>query len=173
MQPRDEEQATNGLLLIRIGGQIKEVPTLKIKHSRKWKDQVATVFGKITDRLPTTAEKNEDVLRPLMNLASDVAIELVLAYDITTALGGKRWIEDNADDREVFEALQQMLTATFPLGSVLRSVVGASGDDLREMAVGYLKRKMSSRQGVYTNGRSDTGILIPMPSTTDSVTSSS
>lgn len=181
MMPRDEGQALDGLLFIRIGGNVKEMPTLKIKQSRKWKAEVGEVLNSITSRIPDNPEKNVDILRPLVNLPADVMLDLVLSYDVTNVLSGERtaaanrkWVEDNADDREVFAALQQMLTATFPFGSVLRSVVGASGDELRQIAMGYLRRLNEKRQQpeVSTNGHSATGALTLMESTADSATSS-
>ncbi len=173
MQPRDEETALSGLLSIRMGGQVKEVPTLKIAKSRKWKTEAAGVVEKVLARIPDDAQGAQDALAPMVNLPTDVALDLVLAYDVTNALGTRKWVEDNADDREVLEALQQMLTATFPFGSVLRSVVGASGDELREMAMAYLRTLIEKRrlQGNSTNGHSDTGALTLMASQSDSATS--
>lgn len=174
---RSEEEALAGFLRIRIGGNTVDVPTLKIKHSRKWKAEVTTAMGSVMKRLPDANADNADWLKPIANAPTEVMLDLVLAYDTTNVLGGRKAVEDNADDREVWEALQQMLGATFPFVAALRSVAAGSGDELRQMFAGYLRdtlaRVQTSQQRVSSmNGHSATGVSTLTPLAVDSPTSS-
>ncbi len=174
---RNEEAALSGLLTLRIGGQSFDVPTLKIKQSRKWKSDVSVALGSAVSRISDVADTNADWLRPLANVPTDIMLDLVLAYDVKNVMGGRKWLEENADDREVWEALQQMLGATFPFVAALRSAVAGSGDELRQTFVGYLREALRrvqnpSPQALSMNGHSPSGVLTPTPLKSASPTSS-
>jgi hypothetical protein len=131
--PRTEEAAIGGLLTLTIGGRARAVPVLKIKHSREWKEKLGGVAAgiELDDDLAVTIGR-------LANLASDRALDLVVAYDRTDVLGGRDAIEEEATDAEVFQALEVIVRATYPFETVLRSVLEAFGPQLRELLMTIL-----------------------------------
>lgn len=166
---RTEDAGIAGVLQISMGGRVHRVPALKLRHSREWKERLGDIASGI--------ELDDDLgkmLASVANLASDRALDLVVAYDRTGVLGGRDAIEDEATDAELFAALEVMVKATYPFARALRSVAEAFGPQLRELltrlagaAAGALSRASS------TPTPSATGDSTPTPLSDGSATSSS
>lgn len=112
MIERNPEDVVRGALRIWVGGGEKKVPTLKIRASEAWVLVAAEKIGPLT--LSLAAEESPEVLGSFAVLTQNAILDLVVAYDTTGALGGRQWLEDNADPLEVFTALRQMARVALP-----------------------------------------------------------
>jgi len=134
MEPRSAEDVLAGTLRIAVGGVVKAVPTLPIKATREWQASLATVApGQF-------APKDLDDWTPgdatdFSSLSLDTILNIVTSYDRTGALGGREWLEEHADPRQLFTAAEQMAEVAFPFADdqkmllaalVVQAVVGSS-----------------------------------------------
>lgn len=170
---RTEDAGFAGILDLTMGGARRSVPVLKLRQSREWKDKLGTSITTID--VGDMADLGKTITS-LANTPIDVALALVLAYDRTGSLGGREWIEENATDREVYAAFEMMVSATYPFGSVVRSVAEAFGPQLRAvtaMVIGQTAESLS--RGSLASGPSPTGAstLTPFPSGSRTSSSSS
>jgi hypothetical protein len=130
MADRTPEDLALGVLRIPLGDTLKVMPTLKARWLPEWAALFARPKGepKALDEW-TTADADEALLS-----AKTVGrvIDLIVAYDRTGALGGREWLEENADPSQLKAALDQMVGNAFPLADdpaglaslvVLRQVV--------------------------------------------------
>lgn len=150
MTERSEEDAVTGVLRIWVGGIEKAVPTLKLRDIPAW--------TKLLDGL-TPSESVPDTKQGFTFVAQldlDGMLELVTAYDITGALGGREWLEEHTDPTELHTAVKQMAGNVFPLGDATAVVA---------MAL-VAHRKMSGRSvpPSSTNGSSTNGTSHQTPS---------
>jgi hypothetical protein len=171
MPDRTEGAALGGTLTVTIDGRPVVLPVLKVEHSKEWKNRLGTVVADtniaVDDDLSVTIGR-------VANLASDVALDLVAAYDRTNLLGGRDAIEEQATDPELFAALETLVKVTFPFETAARSLAEAFGPQLRELMTGLLSNMAAVlKRGSYTPTRNATGVLTPMPSSSDTPTSSS
>lgn len=117
---RSEEDVVAGVLRIAIGGTVKPVPVLRIKAAREWKATLATTLTKEIGELDVDSL---ETLGAVGNLAGDRLLDLVVAYDTSAALGGRDWIEEHADDAQVYAAFRAMLDVSFPFVGDLRGAM--------------------------------------------------
>lgn len=108
---RSKEDVAAGLLRIAIAGSIREVPTLKAKWVGAW----TALFAEEVQEPKaiggwTVADAMQFSSRSVAQL-----LDLVVAYDRTVALGGREWLEENADPAQLRAALIQMTGNAFPL----------------------------------------------------------
>lgn len=168
---RTEEDAVAGVLQVRIGGRLRIVPVLKRKWSREWKEQAARRIS-ATD-IPDTADVSE-FFTTLMGVADETILDLVVAYDRSATLGGREWLDENATDRELYDALEAMVAATFPFAgaSPLRSAVEAYGEQIK----GLIQVRLAVFAMKLSQALSPTGSPAPtdgdQPTLTTSPTSS-
>jgi hypothetical protein len=146
MAERTEEEIVTGLLRVSVGGVVKPVPTLKIKHIPEW----AAVLDARTPSTAASANPAEGFTFVAQITISGL-LDLVLAYDRTGALGGREWLEENADPTELREAALAMAGNAFPFGEGA-GVVGRMLMDLIKQAVAPSPPPKS------TNGRSPGGV---------------
>jgi hypothetical protein len=86
----------------------------------------------------TEPEKDDDWTSATMSeftgLTLETVLDVVVSYDRTGALGGREWLEDNADPAQLYAAATQMAEVAFPFATniplllaalVVRSVVGS------------------------------------------------
>lgn len=166
---RTEGAALSGTLHLVIGGRPRELAVLKIKQSREWKAKLGDVAKgiELDDDLGVTIAR-------LANLASEVALDLLVAYDLQEVLGGREAIEEQATDPELFAALEELVKVTYPFADRLRSVAEAFGPQLREIAMRLTAAVAASlSRANFTPMLSGTGDSTPTPSASDSPTSSS
>lgn len=152
---RSGEELAGGFIRCRVGGKTANVTTLKIREEREWRAQLAKAVGDAQvdldwNSLREGGDAAYAALLPLTNLPSDLALDLIVAYDKGAALGGKEWLEDNADSAQVYQVLLAMCRVVFPFVNDLRSAVGEFLGILQTAGVG--SAKLSS-----TNGHSPTG----------------
>lgn len=102
-----EAEVASGYIGVTVGGQHRELPTLKIKAAREWKESLA-------ERIPEWFNADRQSIIDVLSIGNDVAFDLVVDYDRSGALGGKEWLEDNADDSEVYRVLKQIIDRHFP-----------------------------------------------------------
>lgn len=108
---RSEEEVLAGVIRVRVGASERSVPTLKIRQAREWKALVAAKLGANLDDFDLTGTAS---LAALGNVASDLMLELVMAYDRTNALGDRDALEDQADDAQLYAILRTFLDVSFP-----------------------------------------------------------
>ena len=120
MQPvplRPDEQVAGGFIALSLGGQPKRLPELKRHRNREWTD----LFNRtVTETLGKAGElKDVEDLVQMLTGSMDVMLDLLVAYDESGALGGREWIDHNATDREIYEAMRKVTGAAFPFGNDL------------------------------------------------------
>lgn len=125
---RSQEELAAGFIKVVLGGSPRNLPTLKIRAEREWKLALAKTLGDAELNLDFTAlQQGGDAaymaLAPLANLATDLSIDLLLAYDVGGALGGREYIEEHADASEVYRALVKALRVAFPFVGDVRSAI--------------------------------------------------
>lgn len=111
------------VLTIPIAGEDREVAVLPVRRSNEWKAAVAEVLA--SEKLRGLRISEAGDLGSLFVMAGDLILDLVCRYDHANALGGREYLLDNADDRELYGALVQMLRATFPWARDVRSAVAS------------------------------------------------
>lgn len=119
---RPDEDVLSGVLRLTVGGVEKEVPTLPIRPAREWQRMVTAVSGGFG--LPALDDWQTDDAGRFANLTLDTLLDLALAYDRTAALGGRDWLEDNANPQELYEAVVAMAENAFPFAEDGRTVLG-------------------------------------------------
>ncbi len=135
----DETEILSGTISVVMGGQRRALPVLKINKAGPWRAAVIKAFGVFekADKLTPTAA---------MNLPAEKILDLVVVYDHGNLIGGKAWIEENATDKEVYDAFIAMWNETFPYKGLARDLLTAS-----------LPAPVRS-----PNGRSPSGVLTPI-----------
>jgi hypothetical protein len=140
------EEAATGFLRVTVGGIVKRVPTLKIAAVREWKDEIAR--GPSGFVVPATDDDwTAAVVAEFTGLSIETVLDLVVAYDKTGALGGREWLEQNADPSEVYEAALAMAGNAFPFWT----------DVPAGLAALVVRRVVESKPPSSTNGRSPGG----------------
>lgn len=134
----DETEILSGSISVVMGGQRRALPVLKINKAGPWRAAVLKVLSGFekADKMSAAAA---------MNLPAEKLLDLVVAYDLNSVLGGKAWIEENATDKEVYDAFIAMWNETFPYKGLARDLITAS-----------LPAPVKS-----PNGRSPSGVLTP------------
>ena len=126
---RTTEEIAGGFIRARVGGTTRDLPTLKIRAAREWRLGFVEALGSVS---PTMLSLDLDALQvdgiaamtglaPLAQLAGDRILELVVAYDPSAALGGRDWLEEHADDADLYALLRVILGVVFPFVTDLRS----------------------------------------------------
>jgi hypothetical protein len=146
MVERNPEDVVTGVLQLSFGGVVKSMPTLKIKQIPEW----AAVLDARTPSTPAPADSAAGFTFVAQITLSGL-LDLVVAYDRTGALGGREWLEENADPTELREAALAMAGNAFPFGEGA-GVVGRMLMDLIKQAVAPSPPPKS------TNGRSPGGV---------------
>jgi hypothetical protein len=107
-----EEQVLAGLLTVTVGGMEKSMPTLPIRDAREWRKRLAAEVAPIAG-LQIDANDWADMPAKLQ-LAEDTMLDLIVAYDRTSALGGREWLEEHAWPRELGPIFTACVEAVFP-----------------------------------------------------------
>lgn len=140
MDERSPEDVASGVLRIAIGGSVKQVPTLKAKYVSQWgalfSDRGAEPVGEWT---------MDDVVAFSEGSVSRL-VDLVVAYDMTGALGGREWLEEHADPAQLNAALILMIGNAFPLA-----------DAATLASLTLARAAVQSLRPSSTNGHSPTG----------------
>lgn len=113
MTEADEEEIAAGLLPFTIDGEVRLVPELKWRANRDWRAKMQAVFTRLVDTPTDTPEG--------LAAMADAERELVLAYDVTGALGD---LED-ATERDIDAIYNRLVEVAFPLASSQAAVMVA------------------------------------------------
>jgi hypothetical protein len=122
MTGRSAEDILAGILRIPVGGVEKAIPTLPIRASREWQRLITEKVGGFGAVM--SAQQTPEALGALANLSLDTILDLVVAYDRTGALGGRDWLEENADPAQLYGAVRAMAGVAFPFVNDAKSLVG-------------------------------------------------
>lgn len=144
-EPRSPEDRLRGVLRVTVGSVEKVVPTLPLRAALDWWETNAVAMSR---ELPEHEAVTEfEFIADYNRLGTEVALDLVLAYDRTAALGGREWLEENADPTQINAALQLMMANVFPFATDTSVILAA--------LVGRIAVASSSQNS--TNGHSPTG----------------
>ena len=143
MTDRTPEDIATGVLRFSVGGVEREMPTLKARWVGEWSTLLNDPGG--TGK-PLDEWTMEDVAG-LSGRTVDRLLDLVVAYDRTSALGGREWLADNADPAQLHAALVQMVGNAFPLADEPAVLVGLV----------LARSSAPSAQRPSTNGHSTNG----------------
>lgn len=143
MTDRTEELGLAHRLPIVVGGVLVELRTLNLDESDKWQERIKGVNVQ-TD------------------LSPDLMLDLVVAYDVEHVLGARAQLRKKFTRQELWDALNQMASAEFPLEMVARSVAEASGVTAMGPFLFLLANQLATQPSrspreSSTNGRSPTG----------------
>jgi hypothetical protein len=152
MTTRSPEDVLAGVLRIAVGGVEKTVPTLSIRATREWQEGLAK--GPEAFSVPV----NEDdwtaaSVAEFAGLTLEAALDAVVSYDRTGALGGREWLEEHADPEQIHAAAMQMAEVAFPFARNGRMLLAAL----------IIRSVAGSASPNSTNGRSPTGDSTPAP----------
>ena len=143
---RSPEDVLAGVLRIAVGGVEKIVPTLPLRATREWQALIAerpsgfSVSASVDDWTPENVSE-------FTGLTLDFILDLVVAYDRSGALGGREWLEENADPAQLYTAAGQMAEVAFPFAENVRMLLAAL----------VVRSVVGSDSPSSTNGRSPTG----------------
>lgn len=150
---RSEDDILAGVLRVQVGGVQKALPTLKLRAAREWKEQVAATLATSVDGFELNGTLD---VANLANTAGDKVLDLVLAYDQSGALGGREWLEDHADDAQLYAVLRVCLETSFPFVHDLQSALSQVREVLGGAAI--VNQQVAVSPGARpTNGRSPSG----------------
>jgi len=136
MQPDEQEESevVAGLLPFTINGVAYKVPELKWKANRTWRERLQETFATLIG-VPTDTPAGQDAM-------ADAERKLVLAYDVTGALGD---LED-ATEREIDAIYNRLIEVAFPLAQSQTALM-----------VGIVRAAAESARVNFTSGPSLTG----------------
>jgi hypothetical protein len=136
----DEEEVASGLLPFVVGGKTILVPELVWRANRAWQKQLQESFIALAAYPGDTPEGVQAI--------ADSERELILAYDVTHALGDL----ENATEREIDAIYSKLTEVAFPQASSQVALV-----------VGIARAAVASAQASSTSGRSPTGTIAAPP----------
>lgn len=137
---QSEADRLAGTLRLRFAGGEKLVPALRLGAGRRW---IEALVETMTAVAATSTEGPDGLLR-LASATTDGAVDALLAYDTTNVLGGREWLDGNAEAFEIRDALDTMRARAIPFGE-------AAG--LTQLILTAAQLAAQS----YTNGRSPSG----------------
>jgi hypothetical protein len=166
---RSQEELAGGFIRVLVGGAPRNLPTLKLRAEREWKLKLAAVLGEIAD-IPITVSPGElqsataeTLLKlvPLADLPTEKMLELLLAYDVGGALGGREYLEDHADSSELYVALRKALFVVFPFVQDLRGLVNELLQMVKMANIARSTQSSSSNDLLPTGDSIQNGSKIP------------
>lgn len=142
--PRPEHEVLAAApIAVTLGGRERLLPPLSIRANRAWKAEVAKAIG-----VAWAAFGSADDYGAIVGLVSgltDEMVDLLVAYDVSGALGGREWLEDNATDAEVYAAMKEILAVAYPPFRDARGVPGLAEAMIGLLASVSRERTSSSR----------------------------
>ena len=156
---RSPDEVAGGYINARVGATAKELPTLKIRAARAWRQEFLEALAPISSMtlaIDLEAIRTKGIAAvvgagPLTQLGTDLILGLVVAYDVGNVLGGRDWLEEHADDAELYALFRVILGVVFPFVNDLRSGLNELLALVRNVAVTDpgLARSIASS---FTNG---------------------
>lgn len=153
---RSPAEVAGGYVNVVLDGRLIELPTLKLKAERAWRNSLTKRLGDVGldvdfAALRAGGDAAYEALRPLTSAPSDIVTDLVVSYDAGNALGGKEWLEEHADSAQLYAILKQILSVVFPFVEDLRGALS----ELAGLIQGGLWAQSSSTSGDLPTGTSD------------------
>lgn len=157
MSRRSEADVLAGVIPVPLPTGVRRIPTLKIKAAREWKTKAMESAQGLFK-----FDGSIGALPDFVDMASDTMLDLIVAYDVTNALGGKDALEDALDDAQAWDVLKALLDVAFPFAQDLAGMIRALGLDLspaRQMVATLQQgsEPVPSAEPSNTNGSSPTG----------------
>ena len=140
-----EEEAT-GLLRLSVSGSERVVPELKWRENRKWKALLKETFTRLADT-PSDSPDGQDAML-------DAEREMVMAYDVTRALGD---LED-ATETDIDRLFNRLVTVAYPLAASPAAVMMEMVREVVQAMAG------ASHPASSTSSASPSGDSRPTPS---------
>jgi hypothetical protein len=164
MAERSPEDVLAGVLRIAVGHEGKEriVPTLSIGETREW--QAGLARGPAGFVVPVSDDDwTAATVAQFAGLSIDTILDMVVSYDRSGALGGREWLEANADPAQLYRAAVQMAEVAYPFAT-----------DVPMLLAGLVvvRASVAPSQPRRTNGRSRTGASTPVRLRRDSTRAS-
>jgi hypothetical protein len=129
-----------------------------MKASEEWQRVVASKLSEFSQSMQL--DQSAESLSAFVNLTQSAILDLVVAYDRHGALGGREWLEENADPAQLYTAVRQMAEVAFPFVTDLKAALA--------LLPGLVNPSSSSTS---TNGHSPNGDLMVMTSSPGSTES--
>ena len=131
---RPDEEVAGRYISATLGGQAKRLPVLTIVRNREWKQHYDAMVAEVG--AGAESDEFEEVVRVLSG-SIDKMVDLILAYDETSALGGREWIEANATDKEVYDLFGTLKDAAYPFGiDLMARLLGEVRLNMARLAAG-------------------------------------
>jgi hypothetical protein len=148
---RSEGEIVGKLLEVSVGGLKKPLRILSMRESKIWK---ASLVGGLSTDIGKLELRSAEDIGPVVDVAADKILDLVVGYDVDGTLGGREWLEDHATDEEIYLVLRRCLEASFPFVKDLRSALS----EVQRMGLADLLSSATSRSESSTNGASPVGV---------------
>lgn len=116
MFEQSDDDAVDGVLRLKVGGEERVLPVLSIEESEKWQARFSARLGTGLDKLQP--EDNAQVLAKIAKIASDTSIDLIVEYDRGHVLGTRAHLRKVLNQRLAFETLKAIVRVEFPLSEV-------------------------------------------------------
>lgn len=134
---------------------------MKIRAEREWVAGVTEILGKTEfdidlDVVRAGGEGAMRALAPVATMPAEVMLQIVLAYDKGGTLGGRDFLEENADSAQIYGILVKCFQVAFPFASSVLEVVDQMGG-LRRVSQVLMAVGSASPESDSTNGHSPTG----------------
>ena len=122
-EPRPDELQVARQIPVELGGQGFTLSVLPIARNREWTALFASEIRAKLGEIPPL--ESADQVATMLAAAAEQMMDLLIAYDAAGSqrLPEREWIDTNATDREVYEALKRVTAAAYPFGVDLRVLV--------------------------------------------------
>jgi hypothetical protein len=115
-----------GRILIALGDQVYQVPTLARGPARRWLEQMDLRFAALVSGLDDAAAVPE--ILALLESETEAMLDQLIAYDVTGVLPDRATIDEQASDAQILRAVLEVWRAVHPLaGTLAAAVSGTSG----------------------------------------------
>ena len=119
MERTEEQKVTSSPITVILGGESYEIKPLVIRESRRWRTQVVEALSVIPGYARATTDDTElftNALNAMLVQMPDKVLDLF--FDYAPDLD-RDHIESVANDSEVAEAFEQVVSIAFPLAQSL------------------------------------------------------
>jgi len=141
-------------IAVTLGGRERLLPPLSIRRNREWKRELAQAVGMSWAAFGQAGTDDTGSIIGLVAGATDTMLDLLIAYDLSGALGGREWIEDNASDAEVYDAFKEVLAVAYPPFRDARTLPGL-GQAMVSLLTSASQARMSSSPTSGATSRPD------------------
>jgi hypothetical protein len=134
----DENRVVTRSIELTWGGEQRVLPVLPMKPADDWRRLMTEKFDDTDD-----SDGQEKTVAGVLSESADQLVEALMAYDRSSVLGTREWIESNVTEEELADAFLEVWRRSFRLSRLTR-----------EMGMAVLGQPQPARS---LNGRSLTG----------------